>query len=78
MISGNTRMRRAHPYAAIHTVVDFNIIGLDVSGTSVIPNGTAGVCIFNANDDQVGSSTSGVSQFISGNTREEIYIDKFQ
>jgi CSLREA domain-containing protein len=75
VISGNTECGVRIRDGAIHTVVDFNFIGLDVTGTSAIPNGTAGVCIFNANDNQVGSSTSGVSQFISGNTREGIYIE---
>jgi hypothetical protein len=54
--------------------VDANYIGLNISGTAAIPNGWAGIAIFNAANNSIGSASGVASQFISGNTREGIYI----
>ena len=59
---------------ATNNTADSNFIGLNASGTAVIPNGEAGVAISNSNNNFIGSPTS-TNQYISGNTREGIYIE---
>jgi CSLREA domain-containing protein len=75
VISGNTACGVRIRDGATNNMVDYNLIGLNMNGTVAIPNGTAGVCIFNANDNIIGTSSAGVYQYISGNTREGIYIE---
>jgi hypothetical protein len=60
---------------ATDNLIEGNLIGLDGTGTTAIPNGLAGVAVFNANNNSIGTSMAGVMQFISGNTREGVYID---
>lgn len=75
VISGNTfcgvRLRDGSHLNRL----DFNLIGLNAAGTTALPNGEAGVAVFNSNDNSIGTSLAGVSQYISGNTREGVYIE---
>jgi parallel beta-helix repeat protein len=75
VISGNSACGVRIRDGATHNLVDYNLIGLNINGTAAVPNGTAGVCIINANNNNIGSSSSGVYQYISGNIREGIYIE---
>ncbi|RCK72704.1 MAG: hypothetical protein ANABAC_1238 [Anaerolineae bacterium] len=76
IISGNTDCGIILRDSANNNTIDFNLIGLNAAGTGAIPNGLAGVCLFSgSNDNDIGSSSSGASQYISGNTREGIYIE---
>ena len=75
VISGNALCGVRLRDGSYNNRLDFNLIGLDAAGASAIPNGEAGVAVFNANDNTVGSSAAGVSQFLSGNTREGIYLE---
>lgn len=55
--------------------VDFNLIGTDASGLAALPNALAGVGVVGVpGRNVVGSSVAGVTQFISGNTREGIFV----
>lgn len=56
-------------------VVEGNNIGLDASGTGKIPNGQAGVAIFEGSNNRVGGDGAAILQYISGNTREGVYIE---
>ena len=75
LISGNTLCGVRIRDGATANYVDGNRIGLNAAGNAAIPNGEAGVCVFNANDNGVGSSYVGISQYISGNTREGVYVE---
>jgi len=76
IISGNTHCGIHLRSGVWNNTIDSNLIGLNAAGTSAIPNGWAGVCVFGgSNNNTIGSSSSGVSQYISGNTREGIYIE---
>lgn len=77
IISGNTDCGIILRDSANNNTIDFNLIGLNAAGTGAIPNGLAGVCLFSgSNGNHIGSSSSGgASQYISGNTREGIYIE---
>jgi len=75
LISGNTQCGVRIRDGATANLVDGNRIGLNAAGNAAIPNGHAGVCIFNANGNYVGTSLAGVNQFISGNTREGVYVE---
>jgi CSLREA domain-containing protein len=74
LISGNPGCGVSLRNGAANNEVDFNLIGLDAYGMEAIPNGQAGVCILNADDNIVGTSMFGVSQYISGNLQEGVYI----
>ena len=54
--------------------LDNNIIGLNQVGTAAIPNAQAGVAVLGADANTIGSPDSTVNQYISGNSREGIYI----
>jgi CSLREA domain-containing protein len=75
VISGNSGCGVRIRDGATNNTVDNNLIGLDRDNVAAIPNGLAGVCIFNANGNSIGTSMGGVHQYISGNTREGIYIE---
>ena len=76
VISGNTNCGIILRDGANNNTIDYNLIGLNAAGTNAIPNGLAGVCVFSgSNGNNIGSSSSGVSQYISGNTREGVYIE---
>ena len=74
VISGNILNGIRIRDGATNNTADSNFIGLNASGTAVIPNGEAGVAISNSNNNFIGSPTS-TNQYISGNTREGIYIE---
>ena len=76
-ISGNANCGIRIDSGASNNIVDNNYIGLNLAGTAAVPNGAAGVGIFdsNSNDNVIGSAIEGVRQFISGNGREGIYIE---
>ena len=74
VISGNTRCGIQIRDGARENKVDSNLIGLNAGGTAANPNREAGVAIFNSNNNFIGSPTS-TNQYISGNTREGIYIE---
>ena len=76
IISGNTLCGIGLRDGANNNTIDYNLIGLNAAGAGAIPNGLAGVCLFSgANDNNIGSSVTGRLQYISGNTREGIYIE---
>ncbi|MFZ5809452.1 MAG: beta strand repeat-containing protein [Chloroflexota bacterium] len=76
VISGNTNCGIILRDGANYNTIDYNLIGLNAAGTNAIPNGLAGVCVFSgSNGNNIGSSSSVVSQYISGNTREGVYIE---
>jgi len=58
-----------------NNVVDGNNIGIDVNGSIRLANGQAGVAIFDGPDNRVGSDSATLIQFISGNTREGVYVE---
>jgi parallel beta-helix repeat protein len=74
VISGNSQCGVRIRDGATGNGVDYNLIGLDTTGMTGLPNAEAGVCIFNANNNSIGTSSSGVTQYISANTREGIYV----
>ncbi len=76
IISGNTHCGIRLRDGANNNTIDYNLIGLNAAGTNAIPNGLAGVCVFSgANGNNIGSPVTGRLQYISGNTREGIYIE---
>ncbi len=76
VISGNSFCGVRIRDSATSNTVDYNLIGLDTTGMAGLPNAQAGVCIFDANNNSIGSSAGGgVAQYISANTREGIYIE---
>lgn len=75
LISGNTGCGIRIRDGAHNNAVDYNLIGLNIDGNAALPNQLAGVCIFNAYGNTIGTSYGGVQQFISGNTREGVYIE---
>ncbi|HTB83122.1 MAG TPA: M12 family metallopeptidase [Candidatus Sulfotelmatobacter sp.] len=55
--------------------VQGNYIGLNAAGTGALPNGYAGVEIFNgASSNTIGGFTSGAGNVISGNTQDGVLI----
>ena len=55
--------------------VSGNLIGLDISGTSALANGLAGVNLMDgAQNNTIGGSTAGAGNVISGNSQEGIII----
>jgi parallel beta-helix repeat protein len=75
VISGNTLCGVRIRDGSQGNSLDFNLIGLNAAGTAAIPNGEAGVAVFNANNNMIGSSRADVTQFLSGNTREGVYLE---
>lgn len=75
IISGNTFCGVRLRDGAYNNTIDYNLIGLNAAGAGAIPNGQAGVCVFSGSDNNyIGTSLAGASQYISGNTREGVYI----
>jgi parallel beta-helix repeat protein len=74
LISGNAWCGLRIRDGARLNIVDGNWIGLNKAGTGAIPNAHAGVCVFSADDNTIGTSIGDVVQIISGNGREGIYI----
>jgi hypothetical protein len=73
VISGNALCGVRIRDGATDNRVDYNYIGLNADGTAAIPNQEAGVAIIAADHNELGSY--GLGQFISGNTREGVYIE---
>jgi hypothetical protein len=74
VISGNTLCGVDINSGATNNLLNGNYIGLGASGLVAIPNSLAGVCFNGASDNTLSSSTATVSQFISGNTRQGVYV----
>ncbi len=75
IIGGNSGSGVGIITGANSNVLDGNYIGLGTDGSTVIPNGLAGVAVIGANNIALSSgSGSPVNQFISGNTREGVYV----
>jgi CSLREA domain-containing protein len=74
IISGNGLSGVCIEGGSYNNTVEGNLIGLNGSGTAAIPNAYAGVAINAANNNLIGTSAGGVDQFISGNTREGIWV----
>jgi parallel beta-helix repeat protein len=74
-ISGNGTSGVCINSGSHHNLVDGNYIGLDAVGTAAIPNGDTGVAVRASNDNSIGTSASGVHQYIAGNTLAGIYIE---
>jgi CSLREA domain-containing protein len=74
IISGNSWCGITIEGGSTHNHLDGNYIGLGDNGTTAIPNGYAGVAVFNSNANYISSNgTVTAAQFISANTREGIY-----
>jgi CSLREA domain-containing protein len=74
IFSGNLRCGVQIDSGAHNIYLDGNYIGLGGSDGMVdIPNGLAGVCLFNATNSSLSSPDASVNQYISGNTREGVY-----
>jgi len=75
VISGNNTCGvRIH--GSSNNTIDSNMIGLNADGTADMGNKFAGICMFNANGNHIGTPASGVTQYISGNDREGIYLSE--
>jgi len=75
VISGNTDCGVNIIGGAKDNILDGNFIGLaGTGGTVVVPNGLAGVCFVGVDANTIGSNTATVNQYISGNTREGVYV----
>jgi parallel beta-helix repeat protein len=75
LISGNGQSGVRIDLGAHDNSVGANYIGLNAAGTAAIPNSAAGVAVIGANRNGIGSSLVNATQFISGNTREGIYVE---
>ncbi len=73
LISGNTWCGVRIRDGATSNVLNGNAIGLDFNGAAV-PNGLCGVAVTDADNNTIGSDMNPVTQTISGNTREGIFI----
>ena len=73
IISGNLLCGVEFTSGATNNLLDGNYIGLGSSGTVAIPNQLAGVCVY-ATGNALSTSTATVNQFISGNSREGVYV----
>ncbi len=56
-------------------LVEGNLIGLNGAGTTAIPNGQTGVAVRASDNNYIGTSMGGVTQYISGNTLAGIYVE---
>ena len=61
-------------FAGANSTVQGNIIGLDATGTSVVPNATNGIVIDNANNIRLGGATAAARNVISGNSNIGIIV----
>jgi titin len=55
-------------------VIQGNLIGLDATGISSLPNGNAGVGISSAAGNQIGGTVPGARNVISGNTTNGVFL----
>jgi titin len=60
--------------AARSNRVEGNYIGVDLTGTNRLGNGGAGIWIINAPANQIGGSTAGAGNVISGNAVHGVYL----
>ncbi len=75
IISGNGMNGVPITGGSHNNVLDGNYIGLGADGLAAIPNGEAGVAIFDSDNNALSSYGESVTpQFISGNSREGVYI----
>ena len=74
IISGNSYSGVYISDGAQDNEIKGNWIGLNITGTAAIPNGHAGVAIVYADNNYIGSY-SGQYNYISGNTREGVYLE---
>ena len=75
IISGNGQNGVLITGGSYSNVLDGNYIGLSANGSAAIPNGNAGVAIINAGWNALSSpGDSPLPQFISGNSREGVYL----
>ena len=76
VISGNSRCGVEILTGANNNALYGNYIGLGADGSTVIPNGEAGVAIIGASNNALSSGlNTDPPQFIAGNTREGVYIE---
>jgi hypothetical protein len=73
-ISGNTACGVRIRDGATLNLLEDNVIGLGTGGAAA-PN-ACGVAVINANSNTIGSDLAGITQVISGNTREGIYVER--
>ena len=75
IISGNSLCGVEFTSGANNNSLDGNYIGLGgIDGMAVVPNGLAGVCFNGSGSNILGSSSVTVNQYISGNSREGVYV----
>ena len=55
-------------------IVQGNILGLDITGTNVLPNGNAGIGVSAAAKSQIGGAAAGARNIISGNNSYGLFV----
>lgn len=73
VISGNS-WSGVYDLTSEGTTVGGNLIGLDVTGSSAIPNSSSGVLIYKSTTTTIGGGASTVRNIISGNTGDGIRV----
>ena len=75
VISGNTaRGILISDASAIHNVIQGNFIGTNAAGSAAVPNGFDGVTVSGGFENQIGGTSAGAGNVISGNTQNGIQI----
>ena len=74
IISGNALSGIHIQDGSTGNTIDGNTIGLNAAGSAALPNGGAGIAVMNANNNQIGSASGLIQQYISANEREGIYV----
>jgi len=62
-------------FTASGNVVQGNLIGIDLTGTQDLINGSSGVEIFGGSNNTIGGTTGGARNIISGNGSDGVLID---
>jgi parallel beta-helix repeat protein len=74
IISGNALDGVSLTNLATHNTVNGNFIGVTGDGFTALPNGLGGVSIIGADGNFIGSPSATVTQLISGNTLQGIFV----
>ncbi len=74
IISGNLEVGLVFELGTSANLVEGNFIGTDVTGSTSLGNGGAGIVIEDAPDNTIGGTTTGASNLISGNLDDGIFI----
>ncbi len=63
--------------SADHNLVEGNLIGTDMNGSSAVANSSDGVEIYNGSDNTIGGTTPAARNIISGNAINGVFIYEF-